>query len=252
MKRLLASILYILRSALDPFLRFTEVAVLAYHSISDDAAKTSVPVEAFRAQLEALRDAGYAFVTLADVVAWQSGRKALPRKAVAVTFDDGYADFTTAALPVLRSLGIPATLFLVGDLAAYQAKLPSRLSMLDASALAALREEPLVELGYHTRTHPDVRTLDDEGIARECAPLPRMRYFAYPGGNYSDRVLHALPALGYEAAFSIKPELVHPGQDRFLLPRSVIERGMSTLLVRILASRASTWYRMIRRALRHG
>jgi peptidoglycan/xylan/chitin deacetylase (PgdA/CDA1 family) len=50
-------------------------------------------------------------VSLADVRRWIRGGR-LPPNAVLVTFDDGYADAVTQAVPILRRAGVPATFFI--------------------------------------------------------------------------------------------------------------------------------------------
>lgn len=55
-------------------------------------------------------------VALSDAVACLAGGRALPRRAVAITFDDGYRDNLDHAVPILEELGLPATFFLVPEL----------------------------------------------------------------------------------------------------------------------------------------
>ena len=50
---------------------------------------------------------------LEDALARLHAGERLPSRAVAITFDDGYRDNLTLALPVLEALGLPATFFLV-------------------------------------------------------------------------------------------------------------------------------------------
>ena len=50
-------------------------------------------------------------VPLADAVAHVEGRANLPPGSVAITFDDGYADFYTGLYPIIQSLDLPVTLF---------------------------------------------------------------------------------------------------------------------------------------------
>ena len=89
--------------------------VLCYHRVNDDAHPffTGTPVALFRKQMEALRRH---FTVLPLTELGERARlRDLPRNGVAVTFDDGYRDNYQNALPVLRDLGLKATIFLTTD-----------------------------------------------------------------------------------------------------------------------------------------
>jgi colanic acid/amylovoran biosynthesis glycosyltransferase len=89
-------------------------AVLTYHRIGDPRRGppgiVSATPKAFERQMRWLARTGRA-VSLDDVLRARDGGAPLPRGAVLVTFDDAYRDFDEHAWPVLRQLGIPATLF---------------------------------------------------------------------------------------------------------------------------------------------
>ena len=108
-------------------------AVLYHHiaskvsSLVDRLAVSTAP-NLFEAHVRKLaRD--YEIVSLDSVL---SGR--LPRRAMLLTFDDGYRSFVTSALPVLRRLGLPSVLFVTGAcLDPYSVPLDNLLSYLCAS-----------------------------------------------------------------------------------------------------------------------
>jgi len=83
------------------------VLVLCYHRVTrvaGDANAIVVSPERFRAQLAYLK-AHYPILRFEE--SWQGVR----RPSVVVTFDDGYADNLSEALPILDELGVPATFF---------------------------------------------------------------------------------------------------------------------------------------------
>ena len=249
MKTLLRSLLLLARDLLDPLLHFQEVSILAYHSISDAKIPTAVAPSELRAQLTMLRAHGYVFVSLDAIENWYAGKGTLPRKSVALTFDDGYADFETQALPILESLSAPATLFMVGDPAASRAALANDIPLMDAAAQERLAAHPLVTLGYHSRSHANLATLSDSKITLEVAPPAPYAFFAYPGGNHGAKAVNAVERAGYRAAFGIGSNLVTPQSERFILPRTVITQGMNLAQVRFVVSRAVYWYGGLKRNL---
>ncbi len=96
--------------------------VLRYHAVAPDDAPSppyagpdiTIPRGLFAAQMRFLRRA-YTPVPLATIVEAIARGEAPPAGTVAVTLDDGYADNYTQAFPVLQSLGLPATVYVVTE-----------------------------------------------------------------------------------------------------------------------------------------
>jgi len=91
---------------------YPRAIILMYHRIADppiDPRGTAVSPGRFAEQLQILKES-FTPISLADlVIALRSGP--IPRRAVAVTFDDGYVNTFTEAGPLLASIGIPATVY---------------------------------------------------------------------------------------------------------------------------------------------
>jgi len=96
--------------------RRDRAVVLRYHAITDApeveyaAPDICMPVAAFRLQMAFVKRA-YRPVALSALVTALDGGGPLPPRALAITFDDGYADNFRLALPALRPLDLPATVY---------------------------------------------------------------------------------------------------------------------------------------------
>lgn len=108
--------------ALAQRLRGPQALILRYHSVQDvpgahehsiGTAITHATV-AFRAQVAWLAR-HYEPVTLDDLVAFVRGQRPMPRRCVAITFDDGFADNAEIAAPILDRAGLKAAFYLTVD-----------------------------------------------------------------------------------------------------------------------------------------
>jgi peptidoglycan/xylan/chitin deacetylase (PgdA/CDA1 family) len=95
-----------------------KVTILCYHRIVADIARAEqetvigmvTSVETFRRQMELVRER-CEVLPLDEAAAVLRGERITTRPAAIITFDDGYRDFYDLAWPVLRELGLPATVF---------------------------------------------------------------------------------------------------------------------------------------------
>jgi len=101
----------------DTWRRFSRAPViLMYHAVGAGSEAPSwyvMPQRRLRWQMRWLRLCRYRLIPLSELVAHYRSDQLPPARAVVITFDDGYADNYHLALPILRRLHIPATVFLV-------------------------------------------------------------------------------------------------------------------------------------------
>ena len=96
----------------------SRLTILTYHRVADPfdpsfrglATNISATPAAFEAQLDLLRQ-WFNVVSLDTLLDWLRGDGDLPPRAALITFDDGYRDNLTAALPALKARGLPAVIF---------------------------------------------------------------------------------------------------------------------------------------------
>lgn len=248
-KHWLLRVLLLIRDVLNPIFNFREVSVLCYHSISDSSVDTAVTRDAFESHLAMLRESGAEFVSVEKLVDWLQGNATLPRRAVVLTFDDGYRDFLTDVLPVVQKYNAPVCLFALGNESESRLALGNTTPLLPPEEITTLRQHVLVTVGYHSYSHPNFLRANLDDVERECAPLFGAQYFAYPGGNYTPDSVATLQTLRYKAAFSIKPTLVSKHSNIYVLPRSVVLGSTPLWAVRAATTYASSWYRAMRRGI---
>jgi peptidoglycan/xylan/chitin deacetylase (PgdA/CDA1 family) len=89
--------------------------ILTYHRVStgSDPYLPATPTPVFETQMRVL--AQYFSVRPLDEIVDRAVQRDLPESAVAITFDDGYRDNYTHALPILRRFSLPVTVFLATD-----------------------------------------------------------------------------------------------------------------------------------------
>lgn len=185
-------------------------AVLVYHGVGDagdgdDPKRLLTSPRHLQAHVRFLQRCGYGFATAEEV----EGR---PRRGhVVLTFDDGWRNWITAGAPLLEQLGVRATFYVCPglwgshhpDVSGPEGRL------LDEQGARELHERGF-ELGAHSLTHPDLRSLDDRVLDHELRASKEAvetvtdrpcRTFAYPYGLYDDRVVAAAARAGYQLAF---------------------------------------------------
>ena len=210
--------------------RVVSVPILMYHYISVPPAGSdryrlslSVTPENFDAQMAYLKQAGYHAVTLYDLYDVLAQGKALPEKPIILTFDDGYVDAFTQAMPILHKYGFVGTFFVLTR-PADEGGAGEHLTWEQIVAMSATGMD--VEL--HCREHVDLRNRSNDFLVHQIAGGKEsleahinrpVRWFAYPSGRYDAAVVRVLKSDGFWGAVTTKSGRTHTTSGVFDLQR---------------------------------
>lgn len=218
------------------------VPLLYHHIVPDDIPSPKNPavisLSEFEAQMKFLYENGYYTVSLKELEDFLSGSGNLPRKAVLITFDDGYESNYSLAFPVLKKYGFKAVIFLIGkDMLERGSENIPHLSDIQITEMA---ESGLIEFGSHTFDahyyldgRPVATVMSEEELKRdferikatfEAKGLPVPFAISYPYGKYEGKVLSVAKRF-YELGFTTERGVINKDSDRYRLCRNVVLPG---------------------------
>jgi peptidoglycan/xylan/chitin deacetylase (PgdA/CDA1 family) len=147
---------------------------------------------------------------------------------VGITFDDGFENFISVALPELQRRNIPSTVFIILEALGNEFGTPEFLEkVMSADQLRSIPQY-LVTLGSHTLTHPFLPSLRNEEAFNELLEsrlqlekiLNRsVTLFSFPFGGFSDELVQLSRQAGYARVFTTLPNLAFTGEEQFAVGR---------------------------------
>lgn len=174
----------------------------------------------------------------------------------AVTFDDAFVSVRDHALPILKERKIPATIFVptgyLGTTPGWikKAARQSRSeTVMSAEEIRALASDPIVTIGSHTITHPNVSKLPADPALMELRESKLelekiigkpVDLFSFPHGEYTARDLELARKVGYRRVFGIHPALASP-QSEFLIGRVAVNPWDWPIEFRLKLAGAYRW-----------
>ncbi len=186
----------------------------------------------FEHQLRFMCEEGYQAIALKDAIALIRSGEPIPEKRLLITFDDGYQNNLTHALPILKKYGFTATIFITTDRCGQMNDWPNqhasipKLPMLSWDEIKTLDMEG-IDIGAHTQSHPNLAEVDLRQAEAEIQGSQKILedklghsvpHFAYPFGKYNDGV-KAIVKQTFQGAISTIPGRVNQHSDLYALKR---------------------------------
>jgi len=200
--------------------------ILMYHYIALAPTNANLPhlytsPKIFEQQLAAIYNAGYETVLISDIGEALAGRRILPAKPLALTFDDGYEDFYTTVVPLLRQYGLKGTAYIIVDAV-------DKPGYLTKKQLAELAQNPNIEIASHSINHANLKEITDSQAKIEIKDSKKqlekiigrpVKDFAYPFGAFLAQDKKFCREAGYLTCASTLSGVEQTYAERFSLYR---------------------------------
>jgi peptidoglycan/xylan/chitin deacetylase (PgdA/CDA1 family) len=214
------------------------IPILTYHRLlpgspdhTTDPKRIAVSQNQFRSHLKCLKSLGYRTASLADYAEQLRRGRTSARKSFAITFDDGYEEVLTLALPVLQEFGFTATVFAVpGQLGGVNAWDDGHAKLLSAAQVRTLAEAGIM-IGAHTSSHVHLPQVGPALARREITDSKKrleemlgrpVTTFAYPYGESNPLVETFVQEAGFEAAYATDRAPRDQTENLFCIRRVVV------------------------------
>ena len=220
--------------------------ILMYHQIrplppaADRLRSLSVAPDAFRRQMTLFRRLGYRGLSVRELQPYLRGERG--GKVFGISFDDGFLNVLTHAMPVLDELGFTATCYFVagrfGGMNDWDADADTaRSPLMTCEDMLAWRDHGH-EIGSHTLDHvalshvpahvSDLQVIESKRRL-EALSDRRVESFCYPYGDLDARVRDQVAAAGYGNGTTTRRGCADASDDPFLLPRIPVAGGVGAL-----------------------
>jgi peptidoglycan/xylan/chitin deacetylase (PgdA/CDA1 family) len=144
-----------------------EPVILVYHSIEPKSEKKESKMqehyhiypENFRAQMQYLKDNGYTPIPMKVYLDHLKHDTEIPKKAVVLTFDDGWKNQYDYAYPILKEFGYTGTFYII-------AKSVGAKSYVSWDNIKEMKQAGM-DIQSHTNTHANLTKVDIEKIKEE-------------------------------------------------------------------------------------
>ena len=220
------------------------IPILVYHQIGEAPEKGRpfrslyVAPRAFARQMAWLKALGYTGLSMSALMPYLRGEKT--GKVVGITFDDGYLNNLTNALPVLARQGFSSTCYVVsglmGQTNSWDEKIGIAQTPLMNEAQLLQWEAGGQELGSHTQRHINLQASTDSDstadiqqgkAALEAITGSAADHFCYPYGHFEDRHVDMAIGAGFVTSTTTQRSRCQPGTDLMQLPRVPVVRSTS-------------------------
>ncbi len=204
---------------------------------------------AFARQMALLNMLGFKGLSMKDLQPYLTGEKS--GKVVGITFDDGYLNNLTDALPVLEKYQFSSTCYVVSQLLGKTNVWDQSVGIAQTPLMTVDQVQQWIaggqEIGAHTRNHVHLPECSDEQSREEIvlckAELEAVcrqpvLSFCYPYGQFGESHISMVRQTGYQTSTTTQRGRTRAGQDLFTLPRIPIVRSttLPIFLIKLLSS----------------
>jgi peptidoglycan/xylan/chitin deacetylase (PgdA/CDA1 family) len=210
----------------------------------------NVHPEMFKMQMDYLRK-NFNIVTLDEICNYVIKNRRLPKKSVSITFDDGFNNVYENAYPYFKEHKLPASIFITTEyVQKWIVMNHTQFKMLNWNQIKEMNKNDIT-IGSHTVTHPHLKKISFEKARNEIYQSKeiiqkelgnKVKYFAYPRGEYNNRIVNLVKAYGFHCAFIASEGTIRMGDHPLLLNRVDIDSSITFWMFKIKLSYAIDWY----------